>query len=50
MKITKEMDNKVVTFTLQDNFSLKRRGFFEVFNGTTKEKDILIRNIIIKES
>jgi hypothetical protein len=50
MKMTKKIDSKVVTFTSQDNFSPKRRGFFEVFNGTAKEKDISIRNIVIEES
>jgi hypothetical protein len=48
--MTKKIDSKVVTFTSQDNFSPKRRGFFEVFNGTAKEKDISIRNIVIEES
>jgi hypothetical protein len=48
--MTKKIDSKAVTFILLDNFSLKRRGFFKVFNGTAKKKDILIRNIVIKES
>jgi hypothetical protein len=50
MKITKKIDSKAVTFTSPDNFSPKRRGFFKVFNSTAKEKDISIRNIVIKES
>jgi hypothetical protein len=47
--MAKKIDHKTVIFTSQDDFTPKRRIFFEVFNGTAEEK-ISIRNIVIEES